>query len=158
MKKKLFVNVSIIVSFVFGVLLFFFGEIWFVGSIVFFGPVTTFFIYFVVSLLICFTIFHIYYYHVNSGNKLLMFVKNWIVKKEKGFSPLTLKIVNFSKFFGILFSTIVLGPLPTTVLICLLSYNTKLSIIVITTSNILFFLVWILIYYAIINNIFYWKL
>ncbi|MBU0597636.1 hypothetical protein KKF61_01415 [Patescibacteria group bacterium] len=135
-----------ITSIIASILLIIFGESWLIASTLYIGPTITFFIFFPISFTMCFGVFYIYHFQRKSENKIIIKIEGWIQNKEKKINRITLKLIKISKGFGLLFSTLIVGPLPTTIIIGLLGYKWKNGILLIAIFNLIFLLVWIGIY------------
>ncbi|HCJ52960.1 MAG: hypothetical protein A2898_03090 [Candidatus Kerfeldbacteria bacterium RIFCSPLOWO2_01_FULL_48_11] len=143
-----------VTSLIGSVLFFIFGESLLISSIVFFGPLPTLIIFDVTFTAFSIVIIYVYFKKRQSGNKVILKIEGWVEKKEKQLSESKVRLLRFGKLLGILFFSLTAGPLPTSVLLGVIGYDLKWSIIISVTINFIFFAVWITLYSSGINLFF----
>ncbi len=135
-----------LVAIIGSVLLVIFGEGLLISSIVLIGSIYTFCIFSIVFILLSFFILYLYQNKIISGNKIVVLTQGWIKRKEEELLRKRESFVKYGKVISTLILAVTIGPLPTTVYISLVDFPPKERIILVLTNNVLFFLVWIMIY------------
>lgn len=122
-----------------------FGEAFILFSIAALGAARAFITLCIIFIMLCSYLLYIY---KNKKYQLLKIRKleEWISKKEQHISKLTLRVLKISKLFGIIVSSFIAGPLPTTIIIGILGYSMRDSFTLVVLSNFVFFGFWISLY------------
>ncbi|MFA5030030.1 MAG: hypothetical protein WC495_00365 [Patescibacteria group bacterium] len=116
------------------------------------GPLKSWIFFTIFSSLVGLLVLFIFT-RVKSRIGFIMRLQKWVQDKQSQLSPLTSKLLRVSKFLGFIFSSLVIGPLPTVALVLVFNLKTTTTIVLVVLSNMLYFLFWVALYSQLVELI-----
>lgn len=134
-----------------GVTLLLHGEAWIIGTVILLGPLWSFL---ALSLVIS-VLSNIVLLMLNWNGTLgsIGRFQSWSKSKQGNLNPFVMKLVSVSKIVGIVSSAIIVGAIPTALLINFLGYKRPFDHLLATASSVLFCLTWVAIYSGVLDII-----